>query len=460
LPAAGCTRDESWARRRLMRWSTAVPRAHRCVRVGAPAAADCWRRTRRRNSQLAASTARDCPAQVAGGCDHRVADQPGAPAHVCSRGRRLHAQAGACVWGRGPAASRCPCSQPPPAPAGQSAGCARRCSGLHSTVAGGSMRLERASTTPAPTPPAQVEEVKMVLRMLPIFFTTMLYWTIYVQMGSMFVQQGSLMDGRVRCRAGPPAAAGRLTGAPCCCAAAAAADPPPNPPTGGRSLHSRHPRQPAGPWLTPPPPFPPPPLPSADLGWLRLLQDPLGLHVALQHPLHHPPDPAVRPGPGAGAAAGGHAPDAAAGEAGCWGPRPVCGSSWRLPCGRQPWAVLHAAGRCRSNVAAGCRLRRPPAPQRIGWGMGVAVVAMFAAAAVEFYRLRVVHRDGTGGGGSNSGAPSAVAPMSILWQGPQYLIVGASEVGWGRGVCRPSRTPCCPHRPVHRPPAGLLPPAG
>jgi hypothetical protein len=43
-----------------------------------------------------------------------------------------------------------------------------------------------------------VEEVKMVMRMLPIFCTTMLYWTIYVQMGSMFVQQGSLMDGEVR----------------------------------------------------------------------------------------------------------------------------------------------------------------------------------------------------------------------------------------------------------------------
>ena len=27
----------------------------------------------------------------------------------------------------------------------------------------------------------QVEEVKLVLRMLPIFFTTILYWTIYMQ---------------------------------------------------------------------------------------------------------------------------------------------------------------------------------------------------------------------------------------------------------------------------------------
>lgn len=33
----------------------------------------------------------------------------------------------------------------------------------------------------------QVEEVKLVLRMLPVFFTTILYWTIYMQMGSFFV---------------------------------------------------------------------------------------------------------------------------------------------------------------------------------------------------------------------------------------------------------------------------------
>jgi len=46
--------------------------------------------------------------------------------------------------------------------------------------------------------PQQVEEVKMVLRLMPIFFTTMLYWTIYTQMGSFFVQQGNLMDRTIR----------------------------------------------------------------------------------------------------------------------------------------------------------------------------------------------------------------------------------------------------------------------
>ena len=41
---------------------------------------------------------------------------------------------------------------------------------------------------------AQIDEVKLVLRMLPIFATTILYWTIYMQMGSFFVEQGSCMN--------------------------------------------------------------------------------------------------------------------------------------------------------------------------------------------------------------------------------------------------------------------------
>ncbi|KAK9822864.1 hypothetical protein WJX81_005939 [Elliptochloris bilobata] len=40
----------------------------------------------------------------------------------------------------------------------------------------------------------QVEEVRMVVRMLPVFLTTILYWTIYAQMGSFFVVQGAQMD--------------------------------------------------------------------------------------------------------------------------------------------------------------------------------------------------------------------------------------------------------------------------
>lgn len=43
----------------------------------------------------------------------------------------------------------------------------------------------------------QVEEVKLVLRLLPVFGATLLYWTIYMQMGSFFVAQGVLMDRTV-----------------------------------------------------------------------------------------------------------------------------------------------------------------------------------------------------------------------------------------------------------------------
>ncbi|EFJ40034.1 hypothetical protein VOLCADRAFT_70090, partial [Volvox carteri f. nagariensis] len=54
--------------------------------------------------------------------------------------------------------------------------------------AGGRRRFQRNMS---------VEEVKMVLRLMPVFFTTMLYWTIYTQMGSFFVQQGNLMAREV-----------------------------------------------------------------------------------------------------------------------------------------------------------------------------------------------------------------------------------------------------------------------
>lgn len=43
----------------------------------------------------------------------------------------------------------------------------------------------------------QVDEVKLVVRMLPVFFATILYWTIYIQMGSFFVVQGSRMNRQV-----------------------------------------------------------------------------------------------------------------------------------------------------------------------------------------------------------------------------------------------------------------------
>jgi peptide/histidine transporter 3/4 len=68
--------------------------------------------------------------------------------------------------------------------------------------------------------------------------------------------------------------------------------------------------------------------------------------------------------------------------------------------------------------------------QRIGWGMAVAVLAMATAGLVEYYRLRDVHT--TNANGSGTGSETAPQPtpasLSILWQGPQYLLVGLSEV--------------------------------
>uniref|UniRef100_A0A7S1X4Y8 Uncharacterized protein n=1 Tax=Tetraselmis chuii TaxID=63592 RepID=A0A7S1X4Y8_9CHLO len=42
----------------------------------------------------------------------------------------------------------------------------------------------------------QVEEVRLVLRMLPIFFTTVLYATVYTQFSSFFILQGDYMERR------------------------------------------------------------------------------------------------------------------------------------------------------------------------------------------------------------------------------------------------------------------------
>lgn len=55
---------------------------------------------------------------------------------------------------------------------------------MQSRSPGGALRFTRQ----------QVDEVKLVIRMLPVFFPTILYWTIYVQMGSFFVVQGAHMD--------------------------------------------------------------------------------------------------------------------------------------------------------------------------------------------------------------------------------------------------------------------------
>jgi dipeptide/tripeptide permease len=45
--------------------------------------------------------------------------------------------------------------------------------------------------------PSRVDEVRMVLRMTPIFLLTILYWTIYSQMASVFVIQAQYMDRNI-----------------------------------------------------------------------------------------------------------------------------------------------------------------------------------------------------------------------------------------------------------------------
>ena len=50
--------------------------------------------------------------------------------------------------------------------------------------------------------PEQVEEVRMVVRLLPVFFTTILYWTVYAQMGTFFIMQARSLLCCV-CSAGP-----------------------------------------------------------------------------------------------------------------------------------------------------------------------------------------------------------------------------------------------------------------
>ena len=49
--------------------------------------------------------------------------------------------------------------------------------------------------------PEQVEEVRLVVRLLPIFFTTILYWTIYAQMGTFFIMQARRLRNRSSCTA-------------------------------------------------------------------------------------------------------------------------------------------------------------------------------------------------------------------------------------------------------------------
>eukprot|EP00959_Pyramimonas_sp_CCMP1952_P214158 4480849-Pyramimonas_sp.AAC.1 len=61
--------------------------------------------------------------------------------------------------------------------------------------------------------------------------------------------------------------------------------------------------------------------------------------------------------------------------------------------------------------------------QRMGWGLLVAALAMIAAAMLETYRLQVVHA-----GFIVPGSNPPAAQVSVWWQTPQYVLIGASEV--------------------------------
>ncbi|RMZ54186.1 hypothetical protein APUTEX25_005342, partial [Auxenochlorella protothecoides] len=152
----------------------------------------------------------------------------------------------------------------------------------------------------------QVEEVKLVLRMLPIFVTTILYWT----MGSFFVVQGASMN-----RTMPLPGGGTFT------------------------------------------------IPAASLAIVNTLG------IVLLIPLY---DRVVIP-------------------------------------------LLRRAGRPMTLL------------RRIGWGMVVCAGAMFAAASLEAWRLRLyAAHDVLPAAGANDWG--RVVNLSVWWQAPQYLLVGLSEV--------------------------------
>ncbi|KAK3166255.1 hypothetical protein QOZ80_1AG0043410 [Eleusine coracana subsp. coracana] len=65
---------------------------------------------------------------------------------------------------------------------------------------------------------------------------------------------------------------------------------------------------------------------------------------------------------------------------------------------------------------------------RMGVGLVVLAVAMVAAGALETARRRVIARHGYYDSHTGAGGDGEYLPLSIFWQVPQYVVVGASEV--------------------------------
>ena len=186
----------------------------------------------------------------------------------------------------------------------------------------------------------QVEEVRMVVRMLPVFWTTAFYWAIYAQMGSFFVEQGQFMDRRIFFSTGSNSSSN---------------DP---------SIIAKIPSTKTSP----------------------------GSHHQLGRPFEVP------------------------------------AASLALFNTVAIIALVPLYDRGLLPLLKVCGRRGPTLLQRIGWGLVVCALAMAAAAGVEQARLykvatgQIVDDDGRRHRGGD------VASLSVFWQVPQYLLVGASEV--------------------------------